>query len=179
MRLEEFMNRPTKEMTDFYNNRTLNHCNRVKSNCRYLASILDDRTEARIISYRGGIHDSSKFGDQEYTPYVWLTWNFKCKAENVAFVWPSKEIKDSTREAWEHHYTVNSHHPEYYLYIEQMPSMDIMEMVCDWHAMSQEFGGSTKEWADKNVGSKWKFNKEQKELIYHTIGLLEKVRYDI
>jgi len=39
--------------------------------------------------------------------------------------------------------------------------------------MSQELGNNLKEWADKNVSLKWKFNKEQIKLIYELVELLK------
>jgi hypothetical protein len=173
MRFQGYMNRPTKEMIDFYNQRTLDHCSRVKSNCRYIASVWDDRLQASEISHRGGIHDSSKFGDDEYIPYVWMSWFYKMKQDGIDFSYPSQEIEQSTDDAWAHHARVNSHHPEYHFSPEDMSSLDIIEMVCDWVSMSQEFGGSTKDWADKNIGSKWEFNVYQIKLIYHLIGLFK------
>lgn len=56
--------------------------------------------------------------------------------------------------------------------INDMTDVDIAEMIADWEAMSQELGGNTKEWADKNIG-RWNFNKHQKELIYKLISTLE------
>lgn len=54
-----------------------------------------------------------------------------------------------------------------------MPEMDLAEMVCDWAAMSKEFGDSLKGWADKNINKKWKFNKRQNKIIYELIDYIE------
>ena len=54
-----------------------------------------------------------------------------------------------------------------------MPPMDIIEMVCDWIAVSQERGGTAREWYEKNVPSRWMFNDKQKELIDRILNLLE------
>jgi hypothetical protein len=42
-------------------------------------------------------------------------------------------------------------------------------MVADWFAMSEELGGHPKEWADKNINIRWKFNDNQIRLIYDLI----------
>ncbi len=39
-------------------------------------------------------------------------------------------------------------------------------------AMSEEKGGTPKNWADKNVNVRWKFTDKQKDLIYE---LIEKI----
>ena len=57
--------------------------------------------------------------------------------------------------------------PEEMVDATKMTDLDIAEMVADWSAMSEEKGTNTPmEWADKNVNIRWKFKKEQKELIY-------------
>ena len=44
-----------------------------------------------------------------------------------------------------------------------MSEVDLIEMVCDWTAMAQEFdqdNGSARGWADKTIGSRISFNGE-------------------
>ncbi len=54
----------------------------------------------------------------------------------------------------------------------KMGDIDIIEMVADWCAMSEERGNHSKDWADKNVGVRWKFDKYQTEYIYRLIGMM-------
>jgi hypothetical protein len=52
----------------------------------------------------------------------------------------------------------------------------LIEMVCDWTAMAQEFqqsGGSARGWADKTVGKRVQFNVEKTGFIYDSICLLD------
>jgi hypothetical protein len=56
-----------------------------------------------------------------------------------------------------------------------MSVLDMIEMVCDWTAMSQELGqgGSARQWADKNIGVRWKFDKAHADMIYNMIDWLD------
>jgi hypothetical protein len=55
-----------------------------------------------------------------------------------------------------------------------MSKLDVAEMVADWSAMAEELGeSSARGWADKTVGSKWKFDQQHRDLIYRFIGALE------
>ena len=54
----------------------------------------------------------------------------------------------------------------------KMPDLDLAEMIADWLAVSEERGTDPKDWADKNVNIRWKFDDEQKDLIYE---LIEKI----
>lgn len=48
----------------------------------------------------------------------------------------------------------------------------LIEMVCDWTAMAQEFGeerGSARGWADKVIGKRIMFNAERRQFIYRMI----------
>ena len=38
------------------------------------------------------------------------------------------------------HWSNNRHHPEYWTDVNDMEEIDVVEMVCDWHARSVEFG---------------------------------------
>ena len=85
-----------------------------------------------ILKERGKNHDKSKLEDFE-KPY------FDENTENLAKeVYGSEEYKRSLEKlkpALEHHYKVNSHHPEHYENgIDGMNLYDIIEMWADWNA---------------------------------------------
>ena len=72
------------------------------------------------------------------------------------------------------HHSCNHHHPEAHSNLKQMTPLDIVEMICDWHAISQENdmgADSTYKWAGVNIG-RWKFSELQLNFIYETIGEL-------
>lgn len=164
-------NEPTQKMIDFYEKRTKEHIDRVIDNMSKIAA----NSDYEGLEERGKEHDSSKYGKEERIPYIWLTEFYRCKNEGEKFTYPPG-VKEKVDRACEHHVNSNRHHPEAHENIEDMTDIDIIEMVCDWTAMSQELnqdGGSAKGWADKNVGTKWKFTDDQKDLIYKTIKILD------
>jgi hypothetical protein len=169
--LKEEIEKPTKEMFDFFYKRTKEHIDRVAKNISTIAEERDDINKVELMA-RAKTHDKSKYSKEEFIPYVWLTWWFKEKNEGRDFKYPDG-IKEKTREASKSHVENNRHHPEYFENPEDVSDIDIAEMIADWAAMSQELDNSLREWADKNVGKKWKFNKKQVKLIYDLIELFE------
>ena len=58
-----------------------------------------------------------------------------------------------------------------------MSDVDLIEMVCDWTAMAQEFGqdgGSARGWADKTIGNRVAFNPDKRRFIYQMIEELDR-----
>lgn len=94
-------------------------------------------------------HDKSKFSDNEFEGY------------RAHYYKSDEDSKDSNTEeaynkAWEHHYKHNSHHPEFWVinigdsvnkrrFIE-MNKSSIIEMLCDWIAMSYIYKQSLYTW---------------------------------
>jgi hypothetical protein len=176
----------TPEMKDWFDKRTNKHIDLVK---KYMKAIIDfDEERFGKLSERLETHDQSKFESPERDPYVFVSWDYKCKEDGVDYDLPSG-MKDKMNEATLHHVVNNSHHAEYHsgkktgllnredrdkppanmVDATSMPDLDIAEMVADWVAMGEEKGNSAKSWADKNVGVRWEFTDEQKDLIYELI----------
>jgi hypothetical protein len=175
-----------KEMLEFFTNRTNRHINLVKKYCKKVANYNPSKFKELIL--RGEKHDASKFKDPEKEPYVYVTWQYKCKDDGKEFNVP-QNIKDNMNKATEHHVKTNSHHPEFHSLKQielinrenrdkppreivdatKMPDIDIGEMVADWCAMSEEKGTSPIDWAKKNIDIRWKFTTEQKNLILELI----------
>ncbi len=133
-------------------------------------------------------HDSSKLIEPEYTPYILITWEYYCKRKGIPF-----EVdfitRDSMIEATEHHIRNNRHHPEFWvtqtdqdfinklnrdkpvklLNASKMPKKHIVEMCADWCSVSLERGNTPMEWAEKNIGVRWKFGKEKEDFIYKVL----------
>jgi len=172
-------------MKDFFKERTLKHISLVK---KYLNRL----NKHYSYDFKEEDHDKSKFEDPEYEPYLYITWKHKSDNENEDYEIPD-EWKDRCHEATFHHVKTNKHHPEYWdstltenpinkedrdkpsdkvVDATKMPKKYILEMVADWCAMSEEKGNTPKEWADKNMGVRWEFSPEQKDLIYEAIDLI-------
>lgn len=138
------------------------HINFVKvSYVRYIVPLLDKNTISHIISdkeLKNAIeelsltietHDASKFSDAEFDGYRMKY--YPTKAEQNCTEDERKMIDDRYEECWEHHYKTNDHHPKFWVNsetgdIRDMNLRAIIEMICDWEAMSLKFKTNTLEW---------------------------------
>src|SRR5262245_51061359 len=164
---------PTPEMLAFYERRTNEHIERVRRCLALLAKVTDHGEE---LLERARVHDASKFGPEEYVPYVWLTEYHRCRRSGEPFEYP-EGITEKVQQAIQHHVTSNPHHPEFHADPNTMSEVDLIEMVCDWTAMAQEFaqgGGSARGWADKTLGKRVSFSAEKQRFIYRIIEELDK-----
>lgn len=165
--------RPTVEMVSFFERRTRAHIERVRKCLEAMAEVTEFGAELRI---RARDHDASKFEAEEQIPYTWLTEFHRCRHSGEPFEYP-EGMESLVQEAIEHHLTSNRHHPEFHADPNEMSAVDLIEMVCDWTAMSQEFnqdGGSARGWADKTIGHRVQFNDEKRTFIYAMIELLDR-----
>ncbi len=182
---------PTSEMKEWSEKRTKRHIDLVSKYCNILAE-KDERFKK--LKERAKVHDKSKFEEPECSAYVWVNWKYRCKDQGWKFedYNPPEDIDDMMLEATTHHVLSNSHHPEFHspnkenvinkenrdappekmVDATKMPDLDIAEMVCDWCGVSEERGNTPKSWADKNVNVRWKFTKEQSDLIYELIDIV-------
>lgn len=176
----------TKEMQDHFSKRTNLHINLVKKWYEkiyryYKNTLYKDGTLSRIYI---DDHDSSKFKVPEYIPYVYLTWEYYCKDNNITFE-IDDEMRTAINQAVIQHMTTNLHHPEYWddycrgdktipVDAKTMPLSYIVEMCADWLAMSEEKGNGVIEWADKTINKRWMFTKEQVDFIYETLNKVSK-----
>lgn len=89
----------------------------------------------RNLTLRAAAHDQSKLIEPEKSGFDVLT----PKLQNL--VYGSEEYRaalDEARPIIDHHYAVNSHHPEHYPNgIAGMSLPDVVEMLCDWKAASE------------------------------------------
>jgi hypothetical protein len=164
---------PTREMVAFYERRTNEHIERVRRCLALLAAVTEYGDE---LAERGKVHDASKFGPEERVPYIWLTEYHRCKKCGEPFEYP-EGVAERVKLAIRHHVTSNRHHPEFHADPNDMSDVDLIEMVCDWTAMAQEFdqdGGSARGWADKTVGNRVALNAQKRRFIYQMIEELDR-----
>jgi hypothetical protein len=91
-------------------------------------------------------HDTSKFSPMEFYAYS-------------QYFFPTDEkSKDIFDRGWNHHQKSNPHHWQYWLMYKgsefkvlHMPFSDAIEMLCDWGAMSYQFGGTPSIWYEKQT----------------------------
>ena len=114
-------------------------------------------------------HDASKFSDAEFDGY--RAKYYPTLEEQDLDVDDKSALEDWYEECWKHHYQTNAHHPEHWkneetgLY-EDMTLEAILEMLCDWEAMSLKFNTSTVEWyKDKAIDEKKALSPKTKEIV--------------
>jgi hypothetical protein len=164
---------PTPEMLAFYERRTNEHVERVRRCLTLMAAVTDYGEE---LIERAKVHDLSKYGTEERIPYVWLTEYHRCRRNGESFEYP-EGIVERVKLAIRHHVTSNRHHHEFHADPNDMSNVDLIEMVCDWTAMAQEFGqdgGSARGWADKTIGKSVRFSADKRRFIYEMIGELDR-----
>ncbi|MCP4604443.1 MAG: hypothetical protein GY847_28630 [Proteobacteria bacterium] len=160
-------------MIKFYERRTNEHIGLVRK-CLTLLVVVTEPGEELID--RGKTHDASKFDSDERIPYVWLTEYHRCRRNGESFEYPAG-VEEKVKQAVKHHVTSNRHHSRFHSDPNEMSDIDLIEMVCDWTAMAQEFsqdGGSARGWADKTIGKRVAFNAEKREFIYKIIEELDR-----
>jgi hypothetical protein len=165
---------PTPEMVAFYERRTNEHIERVR---RCLTLLAGGTGCGEELIERARAHDASKFGREERIPYVWLTEYHRCRRCGEPFEYPAG-VAERVKLAIRHHVTTNRHHPEFHAAPNDMSDMDLIEMVCDWTAMAQEFGeegGSARAWADRTIGKRVAFSPEKRRFIYQVIEELDRL----
>ena len=178
-----------KEMEDFFKERTNRHIALVGKYCKAIADY--DKERFGELVERAKVHDDSKFEEPEKEPYIYITWQYRCKDKGEKFDIP-EEMKEKMNKATEFHVKHNRHHPEFHCEKEvglishknrdeppreivdatKMPDLDLAECVADWCGMSSEKKTNPKDWADKNVNIRWKFTDKQKNLIYELINAI-------
>lgn len=97
----------------------------------------------RNLRLRQNAHDKSKLEDPEKTIFDEMTPKLKNS------IYGSEEYKsflESMKPALDHHYALNSHHPEHYPNgINGMSLLDLLEMLCDWKAAGERHANGSME----------------------------------
>lgn len=178
-----------------YLNYITEHINFVKrAYVEYMVPLLDKTCISQLISdndLKDAIeklsltietHDASKFSDSEFDGYrmkYYPTVSESTRAsEDTDF---AQTMEDRYNDCWEHHYQTNEHHPEYWYDFENKVAKDmrlqaIIEMLCDWGAMSLKFNSRMLDWWEKDPGGR-----EEKEKIMseNTIKLVDELMYNV
>ena len=163
---------PQEAYEHFYK-RTDNHIRMVQNNL-YLWT-LHKPEYFNDLNERAALHDESKFREPEKTPYIWRTWQSYCILNNLPFQYP-KDMEQQVRDAIFHHITHNRHHPEWHPDPDEMNEIDLIEMVCDWKVVGQEYGEkSPMGWADKVLGRRFHFSQKKCDLIRDLIIQTDKL----
>lgn len=162
--------RITNDMINYYIKRTAEHIDRVDKNLERIKYAFP-KLDVDVLDQLGLNHDASKYSKTEQVGYILITEKYKDGGRK------DFSIEETTLmdKAWEHHRSNNRHHPEYHKNIIDMNKYDLAEMVADWAAISQEKNTSLLDWANKNIGTRFKFNEVQSKLIYSYIDIFTEV----
>jgi hypothetical protein len=181
----------TRYMKEHFKQRTNFHISLVQKYLQKIIDLNDPRLDNKILEEEK-THDQSKFEAPEYEPYLHVNWSYYLKDQGKKYD-PPEAIKSGMQVATFHHVKNNKHHPEAWddnatlesinnkdrdkppkqmVDATKMPLSYIASMVADWLAMSAERRTDPYEWADQKINKRWKFNKEQTDLIY---DLLDRV----
>ena len=151
-----FLKRIEKERE--YKDYVVDHITKVESNFHRLIEPLRghfNKDVDRAIDLCGQLvplHDLSKFSKQEFDAYRRNHYPVSDEEQ--------KASEDDYLKAWDHHKSVNPHHPYFWTQsgiIEDMPLQYIFEMLCDWAAVSQHMAedhgskDSLVDWYDKSA----------------------------
>ncbi len=158
------------------------HINNVKMIWYAFASIywgLEGMSGFFSITEQISHHDASKYNEEEFVAYRKQFYPFyENEKDEAAFI-----------TAWHHHMENNKHHWEHWVIPEvekniaiEMPYCYMIEMLCDWTAMSLKFNNNTVSgWYQKNKSKMilHSYTQEQiEELLPQFDQALEKVRGD-
>lgn len=113
-------------------------------------------------------HDESKYDKAEF--YAYRKYFFPTHEEANQ---KNEEVTHDFHKAWLHHIHENPHHPEHWQYYDnetrelvliRMPYGYIVEMICDWLAMSKLDVSNMLKWYDEK-GSKKKMHPDTKHIV--------------
>jgi len=142
---------------------TLKHIRRVND------LLLDVCHELMI---RAKKHDQSKLEDPEKAAFDEAT----PKLKNLKF--GTEEYRESTRlikPALDHHYSVNSHHPQHYENgINGMNLFDIVEMFCDWKASGERTADGDIYKSIEINAERFGISKQLKQILINTANIIAK-----
>ncbi len=162
----------SKEMND-----TLVHRACVMRSGQYLSRFLIHRNRSvdaiRLIG-RCSVHDMSKIQNTEEFMALASIIDDIGEMQNIEHVLSPEQIN-----AIKLHWKRNSHHPEYYDSPNDMSEMDLLEMACDCHARSKQYGTDLIEYITVQQDLRFHFDKEHfRKLKTYCIALVEMTKDD-
>ena len=164
-------------MVSHFNDVHVQHVRRVQQNMLYIIQATEFSSDVCLeLRHRMHTHDASKLARPECIPYVWRIWRTRCRAEGMQEPWSTlyadESLDQAIRDAVVHHVTHSRHHPEWHLDPDDMTPVDIIEMCCDWFAMSQEHHTSIDDWIAYVVPRRYAFHRRIPDII-STVNILK------
>lgn len=113
-------------------------------------------------------HDISKFEGEEIAKFT------KLDNSRQSMIDSNETLSEDTKKIIETHWKNNRHHPEHFKTHDDMTEIDIMEMVCDWHARSKQFGTDFLSFVKTRQENRFHFDEELFQKIYRYCEILAK-----
>lgn len=124
--------------------------------------LIDNKNISRKLFWRCIFHDISKLNPKEFIPYT-KRWKMQLNDTNTLI---------SYKYALWRHYDKNKHHPEHWDG-QDMDEVSVLEMLCDWMAMSIKFNNTPQEYYFKNRNN-LNFSRNTRILVEHYLGFIDK-----
>lgn len=135
----------------------MEHKKNVFIECMNMAKLYRGEVKINLIIH-AFTHDMSKFLPCEFIPYAkWFydkdygvqsekNWGYERMNDGRSCLSRAYlKYKHDFSHAWYHHYMHNKHHWDYWVGID-MPYKYLIQMICDWKAMSRKFGDTVQEY---------------------------------
>ncbi len=148
---------------------TMLHKELVLASCWKMANyfISQRKLDCAIeIIERGWLHDNSKFTEAEIEALI------KIDDGKLSMRQAGKQLPIDMKQYLSLHYKNNTHHPEHWEDVSQMPEMDLIEMCCDWHARSVQYGTNLLEFAKTRQEQRFNFPEDMFERILFYCNIL-------
>ena len=148
---------------------TIVHKKYVLDSCMTLALWLIQNEDEQLglkLLQRATIHDNSKLSYEELDALAKISTDKSCLEDAHA------KMSEYKKQAIELHWKNNRHHPEFFSCYENMSKLDILEMICDWHSRSVQYGTDMKEFVRIRQENRFHFPKEMMDMIWYYIDIL-------
>ena len=139
----------------------------MESAMRMSKVLLEENKEELAIELlkRAAYHDNSKFDKDEMCSLSAIS----CKK---ALIDPNINMDQHTQQILEHHWRKNRHHPEHFKDVRDMKEIDILEMVCDWHARSTQYGTDLLEFVEVRQENRFHFPDDMFKKIWNYCNII-------
>lgn len=118
------------------------------------------------LAKRASVHDHSKFDHDEIEQFIQMP------QQDGASRPPNGVLTDKQKSLIEMHWKKNRHHPEFFSDYHSMDLIDILEMCCDWHARSVQFGNDFMKYVHSVPQQRFGFDDEFFATVLHYCSIL-------
>lgn len=122
-----------------------------------------------MLNQRGINHDISKYTDAEREVFQSIVFTDVAYGTSAYY-----DRLNLLKTATDHHYKVNSHHPEYYRNgIKEMNLVDVTEMLCDWISAAKIYNNIGDIYKSIEIGQqRFGYDNVLKNIFLNTVKLL-------